>query len=194
MHAIGELWADFLIESSRKAFEKVDIDFVQVWEDMGYNHGSLISPQTFREFMTPYYKRVTDFIRTSGVDVILCDSDGNINNMVELFLEAGVNGLYPLEIVAGTDPIAIRKRYPDYLLLGGVNKIAISRGPDAIDKEMEKVTWLMERGGYIPFTDHRVPSDVTLANFKYYMLRKRATIGGDLIPPQCSLTTHARKH
>ena len=42
--------------------------------------------------------------------------------MVELFLEAGVNGFYPLEIVAGSDPIAIL------------------RGPDAIDKEMEKVT------------------------------------------------------
>ena len=52
----------------------------------------------------------------------------------------------------------------------------------------------LEQGGYIPFNDYRVPSDVTLANFKYYMLRKRETIGGDLIPPQCSLTTHARKH
>jgi len=46
----------------------------------------------------------------------------------------------------------------------------------------------MERGGYIPFIDNRVPSDVTLANFKYYMLRKRELIGGDLLPPQCDLT------
>jgi len=188
MHAMGELWADFLIESSRKALEEVDIDFVQVWEDMAYNNGSLIAPQTFREFMTPYYKRFTDFVRSKGVDVILCDCDGNTNDMVELFLEAGVNGLYPLEIVAGTDPIAIRKKYPDYLLLGGVDKIAISRGPDVIDKEMEKIAWLMEQGGFIPFTDHRVPSDVTLANFKYYMLKKRELIGGALLPAQCDLT------
>ena len=68
--------------------------------------------------------------------------------MVKLFLETGVNGLYPLEIVAGTDPIAI------------------SRGSDAIDKAMVKVTWLMEQDRYIPFTGHRVPSDVTLTNFK----------------------------
>ncbi|MBM3243191.1 hypothetical protein FJZ31_43580 [Candidatus Poribacteria bacterium] len=188
MHAMGDFWADFLIESSRKALEEVDVDFVQVWEDMAYNHGSLISPQTYREFMTPYYKRVTDFIRSKGVDVILCDCDGNINDMVELFFEAGVNGLYPLEIVAGTDPVAIRKKYPDYLLLGGVSKIAVSQGPEAIDKEIERAAWLMERGGYIPFVDHRVPSDVTLANFKYYMLRKRELIGGDLLPSQCDLT------
>ena len=68
--------------------------------------------------------------------------------MVKSFLETGVNGLYPLELVAGTDPIAT------------------SRGPDAIDKAMVKVTSLMEQDRYVPFTGHRVPSEVTLTNFK----------------------------
>lgn len=188
MHAIGDFWADFLIESSRRVFADVEIDFVQVWEDMAYNHGSLISPKTFREFMTPYYRRFTDFVRSHGVDVILCDCDGDTTNMVELFLEAGVTGLYPLEVVAGTDAYAIRKRYPKFLLMGGVNKIAVSKGPDAIDREIERIAPLVDQGGYIPFIDHRVPSDVTLANFKYYILRKRELIGGDLLPPQCDLS------
>ena len=182
MHALGEFWADFVIESSRRALEEVDVDFVQVWEDMAYNHGSLISPDLFREFMTPYYQRVTRFTREHGVDVILCDCDGNVNELVPLFLEVGVNGLYPLEIVAGTDPLAIREKFPDFLLLGGIDKIALARGPDAIDREIEKASQLMQRGGYIPFTDHRVPSDVPLANFQYYMLRKREMIGGELTP------------
>jgi len=89
MHALGEFWADVLIGCIRRALDDVQFDFVQVWEDMAYNHGSLISPKTFREFMTPYYRRVTDFINSKGVDVILCDCDGNTNDMVELFLEAG---------------------------------------------------------------------------------------------------------
>ncbi len=188
MHAMGDCWADFVIESSRRALEEVDVDFVQVWEDMAYNHGSLISPGSFREFMTPYYKRVTDFIRAHGVDVILCDCDGNVNELVELFIEAGVNGLYPLEIVAGTDPFAIREKYPDFLLLGGIDKMALSKGPDAIDQEIEKASQLMRHGGYIPFTDHRVPSDVPLANFQYYMLRKREMIGGNLQPSAWEVT------
>lgn len=192
MHAIGDFWADFLIESSRKVFAEVDLDFVQVWEDMAYNHGSLISPKTFREFMTPYYQRVTRFIRSQGVDVILCDTDGDSTDMVELFIEAGVTGLYPLEVVAGTDAFAIREKHPEFLLLGGVDKIEVSKGPDAIDREVDRIAPLMAHGGFIPFIDHRAPSDITLANYKYYMLRKRELLGGDLLPPQCDLS-HARE-
>jgi uroporphyrinogen decarboxylase len=108
--------------------------------------------------------------------------------MVELFIEAGVSGLYPLERIAGTDPFMIREKYPDFLLLGGISKIEVSKGPDAIDAHLEKIPELIEKGGYIPFIDHRVPSDVTLANFIYYMKVKRDIIGGDLGQAQCDFT------
>jgi uroporphyrinogen decarboxylase len=192
MHAIGDFWADFLIETSRKAFAEVEIDFVQVWEDMAYNHGALIGPHTFRVFMTPYYRRFTDFVRSQGVDVILCDCDGNVNELTGLLLEAGVNGLYPLEVVAGTDAAALRREYPELRLMGGIDKIAVIQGPAAIDAEIERAARLMEQGGYIPFIDHRAPPDITLANYRYYMARKREIIGGDLLPPQCDLA-HARE-
>ncbi len=188
MHALGQFWADVIIGTIRRALDDVDFDFVQIWEDMAYNHGSLISPHLFREFMTPYYRQVTDFIRSKGVDVILVDCDGNVNDMIDLFIEAGVNGLYPLERVAGTDPFMIREKYPNFLLLGGIDKIEISKGPDAIDKHMEKIPELIAKGGYIPFIDHRVPSDVNLARFIYYMKVKRDIIGGDLAPAQCDFT------
>lgn len=188
VHALADFWADVLIGTLHRALDDVEFDFVQVWEDMAYKVGSLISPKMFREFMTPYYRRVTDFIRDHGVDVIICDCDGDTNDMVELFDEAGVNGLYPLERVAGTDPFAIREKYPNYLLLGGINKIEISKGPDAIDAHLEKIPELIAKGGFIPFTDHRVPADVTLANFIYYMKVKREIIGGDLEPAECDFT------
>lgn len=188
MHAMSDFWADFTIEVSRKALEEVDIDYVMFWEDMSGKQGSIISPRCFREFMTPYYKRVTDFIREHGVDIILVDTDGNVNDMIDLFLEAGVNNLTPLEIRAGTDPVLIRRTYPKLILFGGIDKTAVIGGPDAIDKEMEKIPWLMEQGGYIPHIDHLVPPDTSLANYKYYILRKREVIGGDLRPTMCDLT------
>lgn len=188
LHAMGDFWADFVIDASRKALEEVDIDYVLFWEDMSGKQGSIISPQCFREFMTPYYKRVTDFIRESGVDILICDTDGNINDMVELFLEAGINCLTPLEIRAGTDPVAIRKKYPNLVIFGGMDKTAVIEGPDAIDREMERVHWLIEQGGYIPHIDHLVPPDTSLANYKYYIARKREIIGGDLRPLMCDLT------
>lgn len=123
IHALGDFWADVVIGIIKRALVDVDLDFIQVWEDMAYNHGSLISPDTYREFMTHYYRRVTVFIHSHGIDVIIVDCDGNINDMVELFIESGVTGLYPLERVARTDPFMIREKYPDFLLLGGISKI-----------------------------------------------------------------------
>ena len=193
MHALGQFWADVLIGTIRRALDDVDFDFVQVWEDMAYNHGSLISPATFREFMTPYYRQVTDFIRSKGIDVILVDCDGNVNDMVDLFIEAGVTGLYPLERVAGTDPFMIREKYPDFLLLGGIDKIQVGKGPDAIDAHLEPIPALIDKGGFIPFVDHRVPSDVNFARFIYYMEAKRKVIGGDLGAAECDFTNAREK-
>ena len=36
--------------------------------------------------------------------------------------EGRADGVYPLEIAAGSDPAIMRERYPDFVLMGGVDK------------------------------------------------------------------------
>ena len=52
----------------------VDVDAVFIWEDMCYKNGPLISPDTFRKFMLPGYKKLTSFLKDSGVNIITVDS------------------------------------------------------------------------------------------------------------------------
>lgn len=63
------------------------------------------------------------------------------------------------------------------LLLGGVNKRALIAGKAAIDAEVARVARLAEQGGYIPHVDHRVPADVSYANYLYYLRCKRDALG-----------------
>ena len=49
-------------------------------------------------------------------------------------------------------------------------------GKEAIDRELEKLRPLVERGGYLPCVDHRVPPDVTYENYLYYLERKKAIL------------------
>ncbi|MEM2058864.1 MAG: hypothetical protein QXO76_11540, partial [Thermoproteota archaeon] len=63
------------------------------------------------------------------------------------------------------------------LLMGGVNKLALIEGPRAIDRELESLSQLVKEGGYIPMVDHRVPPDVSLSNYVYYLKAKRKMIG-----------------
>lgn len=171
LHEIFEFLGNFFIKANKKLIEEVELDYVWFWEDMGYKTASLISPKHFREFLLPQYKKVTSFLRSHGIDIILVDSDGNINELIPLWLDGGVNGVYPLEVAAGMDAVALRKKYgKDLLLMGNIDKRELAKGKEAIKEEvMKKVPYLLSQGGYIPAVDHAVPPDISFSNFIYYL-------------------------
>jgi uroporphyrinogen decarboxylase len=98
-------------------------------------------------------------------------SDGNLNELIPLWLESGINYVNPLEVAAGNDAVAIRKKYGKALILSGtIDKRALAKGEEATREEvMSKVPFLLERGGYFPSVDHSVPPDVTFENYCYYI-------------------------
>ncbi len=115
--------ADFIIEMMRQILEVISIDGFGFWEDMAYRSGPLISPQMVRRFMLPRYRRVVDFLTKKGVKHIGLDSDGYIDSLVPVWLDAGLNFLYPFEVQAGMDVIEVRKKYGrDLRIWGGVDK------------------------------------------------------------------------
>ncbi|MEM2904343.1 MAG: uroporphyrinogen decarboxylase family protein [Candidatus Bathyarchaeia archaeon] len=173
---ILDFWADFVIETSRGVVEAVRLDYVNIWEDMSYRTGPLISPSLFEEFLLPRYRKVTRYLREKGVETIMVDTDGNHDALTPLFLEAGVNCIYPLEAQAGIDARALRRTYGRELrLVGNIDKTALTKGRDAIEQEIEAKLPLAREGGYIPSVDHAVPSDVPFENYRYYvqLLRER---------------------
>lgn len=132
--------------------------------------GPLCSPEQFREFMLPCYQKVTGYLRSQGIDILMVDSDGNNDLIVPLWLEGGVNGLYPLEIASDTDPIALRKKYGKKLVMfGGIDKRVLAKDKAAIEEHvLSFVPWMISQGGFTPFPDHLVPPDVPFKNFKFY--------------------------
>jgi uroporphyrinogen decarboxylase len=105
-------FASFWIELWAQVLDEIDVDCANFWEDMSYKNGPLISPAMFREFMTPCYRRITGFLKERGVEVIVVDSDGNMDELIPLFLEAGLTGVLPIEARAGNDMVDIRRKYP----------------------------------------------------------------------------------
>jgi uroporphyrinogen decarboxylase len=133
----------------------------------------MISPELFRRFMLPYYQEINDFFHSRGVDRILVDSDGNIVELTGLLIEGRADGVYPLEIAAGSDPLLLRKQHPDFVLMGGIDKRALAAGRAAIDRELERLVPVVEKGGFLPMVDHLVPPDVSLENYRHYLRRRR---------------------
>jgi len=161
-------FTDLWIALWEEVISQVEIDVVHIFEDVSSGKGSMISPATVREFMVPYYKRITDFLKGHGVDVILVDTDGNCEELIPLFLEGGVTGMYPMETSTGMDLAKVRKQYPELQILGGVPKLEIARGERRIDEILNVTAEILKTGGYVPFCDHSVPPEVPWQYFKYY--------------------------
>jgi uroporphyrinogen decarboxylase len=173
MDTLTNLWLKIL----DKALRSIQVECSTWWEDMCYSKGPLLSPRLFKEFMVPRYKKVTDLLRSRGVTINIVDCDGRITDLVPLWLEAGINCMLPVE-ARHTDIYELREKFgKQVLLMGGVDKFALMKGPEAIDAELKRLTPLLEEGGYIPMVDHRVPPEVSLENYRYYLRKKRKWIG-----------------
>lgn len=154
-------------------------DACALWEDMCYSSGPLLSPQHVKRYLVPHYRRISDLVRKHGVEVIWIDCDGRIDSLIPLWLEAGINGLFPVEVGTwGADPVRYRQEYGrDLLMLGGFDKHILAQGKREIEQEVYRLAPLVEEGGYIGFCDHRVPPDVPLDNYMYYLETVRRVWG-----------------
>ena len=179
MHDMMEFIADFIIEVSKPVLKEVDVDYVMINEDMSMKNGPLLSPEHYRQFIFPHMRRLADFFKQNGVKYVMVDTDGNCEALIPILMEAGTDGLWPCERVAGMDPVRLRKHYgKDLRLWGGVDKMELAKGPEAIERHLAALRPLIEEGGFIPTVDHLVSPDISLENFVYYMKRKRDLLSG----------------
>lgn len=103
---------DFLLRLWDKLLTDVDVDMIQIGEDMAYKTGPMISPDLVRHFMVPRYKKLTDFWKSKGVDIIFVDSDGDVRSLIPLYLEGGVRVSFPWKTTQAATLWALARSIP----------------------------------------------------------------------------------
>jgi len=180
MHEMMEFYADFIIETSRPVLEKIQVEYFTLNEDLSMKGGPLLGPDIYREFISPHLKRMGDFLRSYGTKHFVIDTDGDPTVLIPLFMDAGVDTIWPIERASDISPQEWRKRFgKDLRLWGGVDKRIIPLGPDAIKAHLKEFIGLIEEGGFIPTVDHTVQPGVSWDNFRYYMDYKQALLAGE---------------
>jgi uroporphyrinogen decarboxylase len=172
--------ADSMIEITAVVLEHTPLEGFIFWEDMAYNHASLVNPRLFRRLALPHYRRVCDWLRAHGVEHIWLDSDGNVSELIPIWLDAGIHALYPFEVQSGMDVAATRQQYGrDLVMLGGIDKKAVAAGGAVMRAEVDRVAPVVADGGYFPELDHAAPPDISWANMQEYYayLRTRLARG-----------------
>ncbi len=142
--------------------------FMTIAEDMSYNHGPMLSKELFDEFLAPYYKPLVAALRERGIRVFV-DSDGDVEPLIPWLKEVGVEGILPLERMAGVDVANIRQQHPDWLMIGAYDKMVMKNGEAAMQAEFDRLAPTMRGGGFIPSVDHQTPPDVSFENYRIYL-------------------------
>lgn len=170
--------AESVIRVTEEVMKHTRIDVFWYWEDMAYNHASLVDPKMYRRFALKHYRRVNDWLKSRGIQHIGLDSDGNITELIPVWLDSGITHLWPFEVQSGMDVLAVRGTYGKSLgLIGGIDKRALTHGVREIHAEVDRIMPLVEQGGYIPELDHSVPPNISWQNFMEYVRYVQKRIG-----------------
>jgi len=166
---------EFALDQLLPAFQ---FDYASGWEDICFNHGPIVGVDFFRDVVMPRYKRIGKKLSGHGIDIWYTDCDGDVRPILPYFLEGGINCLFPYEVNSCTHPGVLLDQYQGQLrIMGGVDKMALGRGREAIKEYLKSLEKYVERGGYIPFCDHRCPPNVNPEDYLYYLDLKESMFG-----------------
>ncbi len=175
-------FSELCLRALEYVLNEVSVDVLCVHEDMAGISGPMIGEKLVRRFITPYYQSVWKTVQASGGALFSQDSDGNMEPVIDEFLNAGINCMYPAEPKSGMDIVKLRQKYGTRLAFkGGIDKFALRGSKEDVRRELEyKLSSPLTGGGTVFALDHRIPNGVPIENYRYY-----ASLGRELLslPP-----------
>jgi uroporphyrinogen decarboxylase len=123
-------------------------DVIVLGDDAAHGGGPLVSPRMWREFVLPYHRRIVEAL---GVPVIW-HSDGNVEALLPMALEAGFVGVHGLDPIAGMDLAAVKRSFGQVLTLVGNADVRVLCNSDlaAVRREVDRcIAQGAPGGGYM---------------------------------------------
>ena len=129
--------------------QELGVDFVVMGDDVAFKGSTFVSPDDFQKLAIPCYRRIVQ-----ALDIpVIWHSDGFVEPLIEMALEAGIAGMHALEQPAGNDLGRIKERYGRrMLLLGNVDCVQVLTGTDleAVRAEVDRcLDQAAAGGGYL---------------------------------------------
>ncbi|MDP6112595.1 MAG: uroporphyrinogen decarboxylase family protein [Planctomycetota bacterium] len=157
-----------------KVIEEVHLDFAVLSEPIASFSAPVLSPDHYRRFAMPHYRRLVDSLKAKGIENLVVRTWGNSSPLFPLWLDLGINTLWNDHCNSGgVSYPELRRRFGKELrLIGGIDARALHKDKKAIHEAVDRtVPPLLESGGYLPMLDDRVRRDVPFKNYCCYRER-----------------------
>ena len=139
-----------------------------IWGDVAYTRGMLFSPELWERLFYPYVKKMCEEFHSLGMKVIY-HGCGDSRAIMDMLIDAGIDGYNPLEAKAGFDVVELKKKYGKRLAwVGNIDVRVLANGSkEDIKREVLRKLNAAKGGGYIFQSDHSVPGNVPPENYTY---------------------------
>jgi uroporphyrinogen decarboxylase len=166
-HEITEMALAYEIEVVKHAVN-AGAEIVMFGDDYAYNSGPLISPNHFKEFVLPGLKKLVDIVHELGAYCVK-HTDGNIMKIIDMIIETGIDGINPIDPIAGMDIQQIKKMYGNQVcIIGNIDcgSLLTFGTPEQVTQAVKKcISVAAPGGGYILSSSNSIHSQVKPENF-----------------------------
>ncbi len=166
-HEVTEMALSYEIAVVRKAI-KAGAEVVMLGDDYAYNNGPFFSPGHFREFVLPGLKKMVNVIHETG-GYCIKHTDGDIMQIIDMILESGVDGINPIDPIAGMDIQKIKTMYGNEVcLIGNIDcgELLSNGTPQQVVRAVKECILKASPGGdHILSSSNSIHSGVKPENF-----------------------------
>ena len=161
---------EFVVEVTKAQIKAANglLDGMVIWGDVAYTKGMLFSPHYWRKYFKPCVKEIIDICHENSLPVIY-HGCGNIIDILEDFIEIGLDSYNPLEAKTGLDVVELRRQYGHKL--GFCGNMDVMDWSQSSKEELKKIVLTKlnaaKGGGYIFQSDHSVPNSISGESYDY---------------------------
>ncbi len=160
---------------------------VRASDDLATQSSLMMSPATYRKMIKPFHRRYFELIKEYTDAKVFFHSDGNIVDLLDDLIDAGVEALNPVQVSAIPDPVGMKAVYGDRLTFWGAidtHRVLPQGTTEEVREEVRlRIAQLAPGGGYVAAPVHNIQADVPPENV-LAMADAVAELGRYGVPPE----------
>ncbi|NPV55175.1 MAG: hypothetical protein HPY76_00680 [Anaerolineae bacterium] len=147
-----------------------NIDIIKIGDDLGTQESLMISPRMYRQILKPIHADFIKFIKSKTNAKIFFHTDGDVFNLIDDFIEIGVDILNPVQTSAGkmSDLAALKQRWGNQLTFCGAvdthHFLPFGTVQEVMDEVHRVIDVMAPGGGYIVTSVHTIMDEVPPQN------------------------------
>ena len=170
--ALADRVAHHIAEIGKESLRRGDLYDTGLWiyDDMGSNLQPLMSPKSFERIFLPGYRHIVKSFKDAGAAKVVLHSDGNIEPLLDMIIDAGIDAINPVEPKAGLNIPGLKAKYGKKLAyIGGMcNAHVLPSGTfDEIEAQAREIIESARDGG-VAIGAHSIGPDIPVKNYLRY--------------------------